>query len=445
MWGLFPVPGPELLEEVLKPEQIRALFPDFTPFWTRHPELLALWNHVQEADPECRLVGGCVRDALLGRETTDLDLGTRLPAPYLMAQLRRKGLRVLPHGLDFGSIRLVHPPWTLDITTLRQDVRCDGRHAEIAPVSSWTQDARRRDLTLNTLGMDQAGCLYNPVGGLEDLHAGRVRFVGKPAERIREDCLRMLRFVRFHQFYARTEPDPAATEACTRARHEIVRLSRERIAQEWLRILEGPRLLSALALMQRTGLDEVLWGKACAMEAATCAWNLLEGLPPCPLPGLPSLRPLQVFAASMAPWGTPPDITRLTRLCVWPKALLRRLGLMLDLSHPVPEPWEVPHIHTPSARALAVDRWIQDATALVMHSGGSPEQAAGLLSRRLEDLDFLLSHPLPVSGVQLKARGLGASSFPLLLGTMRRLWLASRGAVSAPTLLEHASASMKTG
>ncbi|VAV94406.1 CCA tRNA nucleotidyltransferase [hydrothermal vent metagenome] len=202
----------------------------------------------------CRMVGGCVRDALLGREIIDIDLACGLPPEKVTARLEKAGVKVIPTGLKHGTITAVIEKHTYEVTTLRRDVETDGRHARVAFTDDWLEDARRRDFTFNALYLDEDGGLYDPCGGLEDLAARRVRFIGDADKRITEDALRILRFFRFAAQIGQGDLDPAGLEACVRNKHSIDRLSGERLAQELFKTLAAENLLPIIKVMVECGI-----------------------------------------------------------------------------------------------------------------------------------------------------------------------------------------------
>lgn len=215
-------------------------------------------ERIWAAIPQARLVGGCVRDMLCGHNVHDLDLASPLPPEEAQQRLEAAGAKVIPTGLEHGTITAVinHRPY--EVTTLRRDVSTDGRHAVVAWTDDWQEDAQRRDFTINALSLDQEGRLYDYFGGEEDLRAGRVRFVGRAAQRIEEDALRCLRFFRFFARYGQGTPDEEACQAITQLRERMTRLSIERVAMELLKILAGPQLLRTMKLMEQTGSLAVL-------------------------------------------------------------------------------------------------------------------------------------------------------------------------------------------
>jgi poly(A) polymerase len=201
-----------------------------------------------------RFVGGCVRDALLGRPVADIDIATPLTPPAVTQALKDAGLRAVPTGIDHGTVTAIADHRPFEITTLRRDVETDGRRAVVAFTTDWAEDAARRDFRLNAIYLDPDGRLYDPAGGgIEDAHAGRIVFVGDPDARIREDYLRVLRFFRFFAWYGRGEPDPAAVAACERLRDGVAGLSGERLSKELLKLLAASDPRPAVRLMQQTG------------------------------------------------------------------------------------------------------------------------------------------------------------------------------------------------
>jgi len=216
---------------------------------------------------EVRLVGGSVRDAVLAGvghaalQEGDLDLATTATPDVVSARARAAGLKVVPTGIAHGTVTVVVDRRPFEVTTLRRDVATDGRHAEVAFGRDWTEDARRRDFTMNAMSLSPDGVLHDPVGGHADCLARRVRFIGVADERIREDYLRILRFFRFHARFGSGEPDAEGLHAVTRNLDGLPRLSAERIAQEMRKLVVAPGAAETLASMAECGvLDRVLAG-----------------------------------------------------------------------------------------------------------------------------------------------------------------------------------------
>jgi poly(A) polymerase len=199
-----------------------------------------------------------VRDLLAHHPVADLDLATPEPPLTVMERLDAVGIKVVPTGLAHGTITAVLDGRPYEITTLRRDVETDGRHAVVAWTSDWRADAARRDFTINAMSMDRDSTLHDYFGGAADLEAGLVRFVGDARTRIEEDALRILRFFRFQARYGRAPPDPTALEAIHHGVELLLRLSPERVWSELRRLLGGPGVVEAAALMHRLGVLDAL-------------------------------------------------------------------------------------------------------------------------------------------------------------------------------------------
>jgi poly(A) polymerase len=200
-----------------------------------------------------RFVGGCVRNAVLGRAVDDIDLAVDRPPDAVMAALEAAKMKVIPTGLRHGTVTAIADSRVFELTTLRRDVETDGRRAVVAFTDDWLIDAGRRDFTFNALYADPDGTLYDPFAGRADLAAGKVRFIGDPDQRIAEDRLRVLRFFRFHAWYGRPPLDGPGFEACRRNAGTLGALSGERVRKELLRTLEAPHSPDAIAAMAEAG------------------------------------------------------------------------------------------------------------------------------------------------------------------------------------------------
>jgi poly(A) polymerase len=245
--------------------------------WMTSPESRAVFSALQNkaVQPQVLFVGGCVRNAVLGLLSGDCDLATIHPPFEVTRRLEEAGIKVVPTGIDHGTVTAVAGGKPFEITTLRRDVQTDGRHAVIAFTQDWNLDAQRRDFTINTLLADASGQVYDPTGqGIADLEAGRVIFVGDPAQRIAEDYLRILRFFRFHAFYGRGEPDAAALAACREAAENISTLSRERITQEMLKIVAVDHPADILEIMFAHNVMKDF----AHPDSIVCNLNMLTGL-----------------------------------------------------------------------------------------------------------------------------------------------------------------------
>ena len=259
------------------------------PDWMTSPPTRAVMAALNDPGTmQVLFVGGCVRNELLGMPVSDIDLATIHTPDDVMARLQEAGIRHIPTGLAHGTVTAVAKGRTFEITTLRRDVETDGRHAVVAYTHDWREDAQRRDFTMNTLLADMSGNVYDPLEqGLADLRDNRVIFVGDPAHRIAEDYLRILRFFRFHALYGKGEPDPAALIACRNAAPHIVSLSRERVAQEMLKILAAANPADTLTLMfahnvtpdfRSDNFDQVMFSRFCALQAEYDAPDVMARL-----------------------------------------------------------------------------------------------------------------------------------------------------------------------
>lgn len=224
------------------------------PPWQDVPGLDAVLGGLQRIGGVTRLVGGCVRDAVIGRAIGDVDLATTLTPQGVMEGLVAEGLQVVPTGLAHGTVTVIAAHRPFEVTTLRRDVATDGRRATIVFTDDWAADAARRDFTMNALYADADGTLYDPAEGLCDLRAGRVRFIGDATARIEEDFLRVLRFFRFHAWYGVGALDVDGMMAAAAARDKLSGLSGERVQKEMLRLLAAPEPLAALAAMVENGI-----------------------------------------------------------------------------------------------------------------------------------------------------------------------------------------------
>lgn len=219
------------------------------------PNVPGLAAVIAALNGQVRLVGGVVRDTLAGVATKDIDLATPLAPEAVIAALKAAGLKAVPTGLAHGTVTAVAEGRPFEITTLRRDVATDGRHAEVAFTDDWREDAARRDFTINALYADPVtGEVFDYFGGLADLEAGIVRFIGAPLQRIAEDHLRILRFFRFHARFGSGGPDAASLSACQTRANDLMALSRERIAMELLALLALPNPAPTLALMIESGI-----------------------------------------------------------------------------------------------------------------------------------------------------------------------------------------------
>lgn len=233
------------------------------------PEVHQIFDRLEAGGGTVRFVGGCIRDLLLGRaiaDITDYDLATDVPPNRVIELLEGKVRKVVPIGFEHGTITAMCHTKSFHITTLREDILTNGRHATVRFTEDWAKDAQRRDFTINALSVNREGTLYDYVGGLSDLREGRIKFVGTPTKRIKEDYLRILRFFRFYALYGKTVVDRTTLDACRASVSKVSELSGERIWHELELILKAHKLDPTFRLMSDIGLLKSLLPADCSID-----------------------------------------------------------------------------------------------------------------------------------------------------------------------------------
>jgi poly(A) polymerase len=346
-----------------------------------------------------RFVGGCVRDGLLGRPDDGgaLDLATPERPERVIRMLEAAGLRAIPTGLAHGTVTAIAGGRHFEITTLRRDVATDGRHAEVAFTEDFRADAARRDLTINAMSCDAAGRLYDYFSGRSDLAAGRVRFVGEAAQRIREDYLRILRFFRFFAHYGRAPADAVALAACGAAAPALARLSGERIQAEMLKLLQAPDPLPALRLMAGTGvLGQVVPG-----EVALARLARLSDV-------APASEPLVRLAALLRPPPAAPEAA--ARVAErWRLSNHDAERLLAMTAGDLPDPGATLAARGRDLHRLGRDRY-RDLVRIAAAdaAGAAGDRAGSELSEALAAADAWEPKTLPVDGHDVMALGVPA-------------------------------------
>ncbi len=227
------------------------------------PRLLRVLALLDQDGEEARLVGGAVRNALLGLPPGDIDVATTALPAVVMARAKAARIRAIPTGIDHGTVTLLSSGLPVEVTTLREDIETDGRHAVVKFGRDFARDAERRDFTVNALSAGRDGKLHDTTGGVADLAAGRLRFIGDAATRIREDYLRILRFFRFHATYGLGPLDAEGLRASIAGREGLDRLSRERVRAEVLKLLSASGVVAVLETLDGAGLlEQILKGPA---------------------------------------------------------------------------------------------------------------------------------------------------------------------------------------
>jgi poly(A) polymerase len=388
-----------------------------TQAWLRAPASREVLAALGAGGRPARFVGGCVRDGLLGLPDGDreLDVATSERPDQVIRLLERAGLPAIPTGLAHGTVTTIADGRRFEITTLRRDVACDGRHAEVEFTDDFALDAARRDFTINAMSCDEAGRLYDYFGGRADLAAGRVRFVGAAAARIAEDYLRILRFFRFFAYYGRPPADAEALAACAAAAPELRRLSGERIQAEMVRLLEAKSPVPALRLMIETGvLGEVIPGPVALERLA----RLIELVPPVPMNERAALVRL---AALLRPPPADPTAaaTVIDRWRMSNRDAERLLALAAD---PLPDLWASPTERARHLHRLGAERYADLVRVAAAEASGDPGAA---LADTLAAADAWQSKRLPVGGNDILALGVPPGPrVGALLAALEAWWIA---------------------
>jgi poly(A) polymerase len=222
--------------------------------WFSKPGLTRIFALLNADGGEARVVGGAVRNALMGVAVGDVDMATTLRPEQVVERAKAAGIKAVPTGIEHGTVTLVIDGEGFEVTTLRRDVETDGRHAQVSFGTDWTEDAQRRDLTINALYADASGAVIDLIDGLPDIETKTVRFIGDAATRIAEDYLRVLRFFRFFAYYGSGRPDADGLRASARAKDKLSTLSAERVWSELKKLLSAPDPSRALLWMRQAGV-----------------------------------------------------------------------------------------------------------------------------------------------------------------------------------------------
>ena len=233
-----------------------GLMPNNLPDWATRPLVKRIFSAARTCGGEARIVGGAVRDWLVGEPVHDIDMAVNLPIGCVASHLMADGIKTIETGIAFGTVTVVDCADKVELTQTRVDLESDGRHAVVEHNADWAADARRRDFTMNAIYLDEVGQIFDPLSGVDDLRAGRLRFAGNAAQRVQEDALRMLRYCRFLSRYSPGGIDPDAVAALKAHAALCQHLSGERVANEMRKILASPALSTVITLMHETSLDK---------------------------------------------------------------------------------------------------------------------------------------------------------------------------------------------
>jgi poly(A) polymerase len=367
--------------------------------WRQREGLDRLTDALGAGEGLVRYVGGVVRDTLLGLAVADIDLATALAPDESSRRIKKAGFKAIPTGIAHGTVTAILPGGPVEVTTLRRDVTTDGRRATVAFTDDWREDAARRDFTINALSADpRDGIVHDYFEGAGDLAERRVRFIGAPLERIAEDHLRILRFFRFHARFGKDAPDKAGLDACTARANDLMALSRERIAQELLRLLAVDNPAPTLALMLER--------------------NILR--PVLPEIGEAGVDRLATLVARERDGGD--AMRRLAALLPTDSTIAESVGARLKLSKAQRQRLaRAADVHPPGdSRALAHAIGVESARDLLLLRGADATFNEGLAA-----LEGWTPPRLPLTGGDLIAMGLAAG--PVIAGTLQRIeqrWVA---------------------
>jgi poly(A) polymerase len=342
--------------------------------WLRTGPIARVLGLLNGDGEEARVVGGAVRNALLGLPIGEIDIATTALPAEVVRRAKSAGIKSVPTGLDHGTVTLVVDGDPFEVTTLREDTETFGRKANVTFGRDWVIDAQRRDFTINGMSLDAAGVVHDHVGGLEDIAAKRVRFIGDPDQRIAEDYLRILRFFRIHAAFGEGQPDRTGYLACVRARDGIANLSAERVRMEMLKLMAAEGAAGAITAMADGGLLQLIFG------------------------GVAYVGPLAKMIAAERRMGLKPDpVRRLGALAVAVTEDARRVAMRLRLSNAETKAldsmghrwWRLPGMDEATARRrlyrLGEHRYRDRLMLAWARSGAGPDSADWLQLASLPD------------------------------------------------------------
>jgi len=393
--------------------------------WLAAPARARVFAALAARGHVARAVGGAVRNTLLGLDVApddDVDVATTATPQETIAAARAAGLKALPTGVAHGTVTIVVDGVRTEVTTLRTDVESHGRHATVAFTTDWIADASRRDFTMNALYCDADGTLFDPLQGYADLLARRVRFIGDPGQRIREDYLRVLRFFRFNAQHGRGPVDAAGLAACVAAREGLTQLSGERVQQEMQRLLMAPRAAEIAGVMFDHGLLVRVLGRApdLALLARVVVAEAEVGAEP-------------VFARRLAALAVqvPEDAEFLQARLRLSNAVATRMAHLAE----APRWQEAPDAKAARAALyrLGGERFCDAVLAACARSGAASDPAW----RTLHALPQNWQPPrFPLNGSDAQAMGLAGAAIGTALRDVEAAWVESDFTLSREALLE---------
>jgi len=384
--------------------------------WLALPDLQRIFAALDGAQARTRAVGGAVRDTLMAhdRTDTDIDLATELLPTDVIERAEAAGIAAYPTGIAHGTVTLRAGNVVAEVTTLREDVDTDGRHAVVRFGTDWRRDAQRRDFTLNALYAGSDGRLFDPLGGLDDCLDGRIRFIGDPDQRIAEDRLRVYRFFRFSASHGHQHFDPAGLEACERASGTLTSLSAERVGTEITRMLGLARVARTLSEMARIDVIQLAARKIEQLEAYEKLAQFARSSGRFAL-----LLSGEDVEAVQALWRLSNEVIADA------EATLKAAGLV--------------NMGALNEAAYRYGKYVEDAVAVAAALAG--RDAEEVAENRLR-LRALVVPKFPVSGADLLRKGMApGKAVGLELARLERVWIDSGFALDRETLLDEISAS----
>ncbi|QMV01110.1 CCA tRNA nucleotidyltransferase [Devosia sp. D6-9] len=371
-----------------------------TAGWLQNPALQRIFKALDGGAGRTRAVGGVVRDTLMAhdRTSTDFDLATELSPDQVVKRAHAAGIASYPTGIEHGTVTLKANDLVAEVTTLREDVETDGRHAVVRFGTDWSRDAQRRDFTLNALYCEADGTLFDPLDGLDDCLSARIRFIGSPEQRIAEDRLRVFRFFRFSASHGHQRFDPAGLDACREASNTLGNLSAERVGSEMARIIALSKVSRTLHTMADAGVVYFTDEQLRQLES-------YEDLAPYPT-GRGRLALLVTDGtaeALQARWRLSNEMIA-DALAVLRAARLVNLGALNEAAYRFPRQIETA---IPVAAAIA-------------------ERNAEEVAQNFQRLNALAIPKFPLSGADLLARGFAPGrAVGLELNRLERIWIDS--------------------
>ena len=394
--------------------------------WFAWPETTKLFGVLTGKGIETRAVGGAVRNTLLGRPVQEVDFASTATPEQVTELAECAGLKVVPTGIDHGTVTVIVGKRPFEVTTLRRDVETFGRRAKVAYTDDWAIDAGRRDFTMNALYVSADGVLHDPLGGYGDIAERRIRFIGNPVERIREDYLRILRFFRFNAKYGAPPYDEEGIVACVRERDGLEQLSAERVGAELMQLLAAPGAGDALSAMFDYGLLVSLLASAPLLADFQHRTQIEQAMGASPDPVL-RLGALAVIV--------PEDAERLGRRFRLPNAAVKRLDAIAsirDLSAGSSEEAAKAALYR-----IGKDGYRDRVLTAWARSGDGPDDTRW--RRQVELPDHWKAPEFPVRGADLIA--LGFSKGPRLGKALKEIegkWIAEGFVEGRASLLEAA-------